>query len=423
MPQKLKNWAGNVTFRAARVHRPASVAELRHLVARSRKARVLGSGHSFTDLADSPEDLIVLDGLPAVVELDTAAATVRVSAHLRYAELGRRLHAQGFAVHNLASLPHISIAGSCATATHGSGDANGNLATAVSALELVTADGDLVTLTRDRDGERFHGAVVGLGALGVVVALTLDLRPAFEVRQYVHLDLPFDALDDCFDELTAGAYSVSLFTRWAGPRIDQVWLKHRTADGELPAVDPGRYGARPATVPVHPVPGMPPANCTEQLGVPGPWHERLPHFRPGFTPSSGEELQSEYLLPRRHARAALRALDAIRERIAPVLQISEIRTVARDELWLSPCYREDVVGVHFTWVKDPQAVLPVIALIEERLAPYEPRPHWGKLFTLAPETLRARYPRLPDFRALMREFDPGGKFVNDFLARHLLGAD
>ncbi|MBG0821027.1 FAD-binding protein [Planomonospora sp. ID91781] len=446
------NWAGNIAFRAGRVHRPSSVPELRALVARSGRIRPLGTGHSFNDIADSPGDLVSLAGLPPEVETDAGTGTVRVAASVRYAELGRRLHEAGYALPNLASLPHISVAGSCATATHGSGDANGNLATAVSALELVTADGDLVTLSRDADGDRFRGAVVGLGALGVVVAMTLDVVPAFGVRQYVYEGLPFEALDDHFDAIVSGAYSVSLFTRWSGPLIDQVWVKHRIgpegadgaaaaggAAGGAPAVvragadggpapetDPygarltDLYGARPADGPRHPVPGMSTVHCTEQLGVPGPWFERLPHFRPDFTPSSGEELQSEYLLPRRHAVAALRALDRVRDRIAPVLQVSEVRTVAADELWMSPSYRRDTVAVHFTWVKDTPAVLPVIGLLEEVLEPFEARPHWGKLFATPPAVLRSRYERLPDFLDLVREYDPAGKFSGDFLERHLL---
>jgi xylitol oxidase len=446
------NWAGNIAFRAGRVHRPSSVPELRALVARSARIRALGTGHSFNDIADSPGDLVSLAGLPPEVETDAGTGTVRVSASVRYAELGRRLHAAGYALPNLASLPHISVAGSCATATHGSGDANGNLATAVSALELVTADGDLVTLSRDADGDRFRGAVVGLGALGVVVGMTLDVVPAFGVRQYVYEGLPFEALDDHFDAIVSGAYSVSLFTRWSGPLVDQVWVKHRIAqedavgaggaagfspagsggvgggspaagrtgvDGGPPPL-PDLYGARPADGPRHPVPGMSAVHCTEQLGVPGPWFERLPHFRPDFTPSSGEELQSEYLLPRRHAVAALRALDRVRDRIAPVLQVSEVRTVAADELWMSPSYRRDTVAVHFTWVKDTPAVLPVIGLLEEVLEPFEARPHWGKLFATPPAVLRSRYERLPDFLDLVRGYDPAGKFSGDFLERHLL---
>lgn len=413
----LLNWAGNVAFRAAEVRRPASLDAVRALIARSPKVRALGSAHSFNEIADTDGVLLSVADLPAGIEIDTATATVRAAGGVRYAELGRRLHDAGYALPNLASLPHISVAGSIATGTHGSGDANGSLATSVSALEIVTADGDVVTLARGQDG--FDGAVVGLGALGVVVGVTLDVIPAFDVRQYVYEGLPLPVLDEHFSDVFAGAYSVSLFTRWRDDRIDQVWMKRRADQpGTGPADEPW-FEARPAGGPRHPVPGISAAPCTEQLGVPGPWFERLPHFRPDFTPSSGEELQSEYLVPRRCAVDALHAIDEVRDRVAPVLQICEIRTVAADELWMSPSYGRETVGIHFTWVKDGPAVLPVVALVEERLAPFEARPHWGKLFTVAPETVRSRYPRLADFRALVRRYDPAGKFANPFVRRYL----
>jgi alditol oxidase len=416
----LTNWAGNITFGAKEVHRPATVDELRRLVAGSDQVRALGSAHSFNDIADSPGALISLVGLPDVVEIDTAAGEVEVAAGVRYADLASRLNGSGHALHNLASLPHISVAGSCATGTHGSGDGNGNLATAVARFEMVTAEGELVVLDRAADGDRFRGAVVGLGALGVVVSMTLDIVPAFDMRQYVYDDLTFDVLDDHFDEIFAAAYSVSLFTDWRAPIVNQVWVKQRVAEPDEWPAGESWFGARPADGPRHPVAGMPAVNCTQQLGVPGPWQERLPHFRSGFTPSSGEELQSEFLLPRRHALDAVHALAAVRDQIAPVLQISEIRTIAADELWMSPCHRQDTVAFHFTWIKDARAVLPVITLVEERLAPFAPRPHWGKLFTVPPDVLRSRYERLADFLALARDYDPAGKFAGGFVRRHLL---
>ncbi|MCW2878282.1 MAG: FAD-binding protein [Sphaerisporangium sp.] len=437
MTQNITNWAGNVAFRAGHVDLPSSVQELRTLVTGNAKVRVLGSGHSFNDIADSRGALVSLDGLPAGVEIDSASSTVRVAASVRYAELGRHLHDKGYAVHNLASLPHISVAGSCATATHGSGDANGNLATAVSAIEMVTADGDIVVLSRDRDGDRFQGAVVGLGALGVVVSLTLDIVPSFDVRQYVYEGLPVEVLDDHFTDVASSAYSVSMFTDWRTSRIDQVWIKERLdgpsseerfdgaissggLDGPTASPVPSLFGATPADGPRHPVPGVSAVHCTQQMGVPGPSFERLPHFRPDFTPSAGEELQSEYMVPRRHAVQALRALEGLRDRIAPVLRISEIRTIASDQLWLSPCYGRDTVAFHFTWIKDLPAVLPVLGMIEERLAPFEPRPHWGKLFTMPPEALRSQYERLPDFQALARRYDPAGRFTNEFIGKYVL---
>ncbi len=412
------NWAGNVTFGAQRFHRPSSVPEIQHLVARSQKVRALGTGHSFNLLADSPGDLISAAGLPRLIEVDTANAAVTVSAGLQYGELAVALNAAGRALPNLASLPHISVAGACATGTHGSGDRNGNLATAVSAVQMVTADGAVVTASRDADPGRFPGIVVALGALGIVTRLTLDTVPAFDVRQYVYEDLPQAQVTRHFDEIMASAYSVSLFTDWRSPRIRQAWLKRRADAADSWAPEPRWMGGRLADGPRNPVPGLPPAWCTEQMGVPGPWHERLPHFRLDFTPGSGDELQSEYLLQRAGATDALRALRPIAGQMARVLRICEIRTIAADEAWLSPSYRRDSVAFHFTWVKDWAAVEPVLAQIEERLAPLQARPHWGKLFVMSPEAVRGLYPRLDDFRQLMRGYDPAGRFRNDLLDRY-----
>ncbi|MFI9555568.1 FAD-binding protein [Nonomuraea endophytica] len=414
-----RNWAGNVGYTCAELRCPASLAELRALVARNSRVRALGTRHSFNDLADSPGLLVTTAGLPQEVEIDSARAQAKVPAGMRYAELARLIDADGFALPNLGSLPHISVAGACATATHGSGVRNGCLSTSVAGLELVSADGELVEVARGQDG--FDGMVVGLGAFGVVTRLTLDLVPAFDARQRVYEDLPLDVLDEHFDELVRGAYSVCLFTDWRAPRLTQVWVIERTDEPESGLVRQPWFTAKPAPGPRHPVAGFPAASCTEQLGVPGRWYERLPHFRPEAEPSSaGDELHSEYMVARSDAVAALRALERERERIVQVLQICEVRTIAADRLWMSPFYGEDSVSIHFTWTADTRAVLPVVRLVERALAPFRPRPHWAKIFTAAPELLRSRYPRSAAFAALVRAYDPGGKFGNSFLDRYVL---
>ncbi|MFF7049886.1 FAD-binding protein [Streptomyces griseorubiginosus] len=411
MSETITNWAGNITYSAKELHRPHSPAAVRALVAASARVRVLGSGHSFNEIAEpGPEGVLMsIADLPPVIDVDTAARTVRVSGGVRYAELARTVHAHGLALPNMASLPHISVAGSVATGTHGSGVGNGPLSSAVREVELVTADGSPLTI--GRDDPRFGGAVTSLGALGVVTALTLDLVPSFDVEQYVFTELPLAGLDSAaFEAVMSAAYSVSLFTDWREPGFRQVWVK-RSAD--QPFAD--FPWAVPASEKMHPVPGMPAVNCTEQFGVPGPWHDRLPHFRAEFTPSSGEELQSEYLLPREYALDALHAVDGIRDTVAGVLQICEVRTVAADEQWLSPSYGRDTVALHFTWIADTAAVLPVVRGLEEALDPFDARPHWGKVFTTPAEVVRERYPRLGDFRKLAHDLDPGAKFANAFV--------
>ena len=392
------------------------MAQLREIVARAPRVRALGTRHSFSDVGDSAE-LVALDALPADVDVDRAAQTVTCSAWLKYGELAEALAAHGVALHNLASLPHISIAGAIATATHGSGDANGNLATAVRAVELVTSDGEVLTVARGEPD--FDGLVVGLGALGVVTRVTLDIEPAYEVRQRVFEGLSWDALHEHFDEITASGYSVSVFTRW-GETVDQVWIKSRVTDAPEQEREE-LFGAVAATVDRHPILGLDAVNCTPQLGVPGPWSDRLPHFRMGFTPSNGEEIQSEFHVARHHAEGAIRAVHALGETLRPVLQVSEIRTIAADELWMSPQYRQASVALHFTWTREPEAVARVLVELEAALAPFGARPHWGKAFRATAAEIAPLYERLPDFARLAQRLDPRGAFRNDWLERHVLG--
>ncbi|MEN9935204.1 MAG: hypothetical protein RLZZ387_1783 [Chloroflexota bacterium] len=418
MPDNARNWAGNLAYSAARLHTPETVDEVRAIVRGSHKARALGSRHSFNQVADTPGDLIALDRLGRVVALDRERGTVTVEGGMRYGQLGAYLHAEGYALHNMASLPHISVAGAVATATHGSGDGNGNLATAVAAMELVTADGEVVALSREEHGDLFRGAVVGLGALGVVTKLTLDIEPTFDVAQEMYLRLPLGELYRHFDAIMAAAYSVSLFTDWHPEHVGRVWLKRRVAPGEALEWPQTFYGALRASE------GEGPAeNWTEAGGIPGPWHERLPHFRMGFTPSSGDELQSEYFVPREHAVAALRGVGELREQVRPHLMASEVRSVAGDALWLSPGYRGAYIGLHFTWKQDWDGVQRVLPRIEEVLEPLGAVPHWGKLFTMAPQRLRAGFERMGDFQALLRSFDPRGVFRNPFLETYIFGED
>ncbi len=410
------NWARNIEFSAAELRLPASVEELQEIIAASTRTRVLGSGHSFNRIADTSGVLVSTTSLPPVVEVGPDRSVVRVAGGVRYGELAQQLDGAGYAVRNMASLPHISVAGSCATATHGSGDANQNLPAAVRALELVTASGELIRVDTDSPG--FAGMVAGLGSLGAVTTMELEIIPAFQVRQFVYEGIPAAAVTSSFEEIFGSAYSVSVFTDWRGQDI-RIWQKQRA---DTPATGGGGaaqwLGGRLADGPRNPVPGMAPTNATEQLGTPGPWHERLPHFRLAFTPSNGEELQSEYLVARDVAVPAVEAVAALGDQIATVLQIAEIRTMAADDLWLSMAYQRDTVGFHFTWIKDEAAVAPVVSALEAALAPFGARPHWGKVFSTSPETIKGLYPRYDDFVALLSRYDPEGKFRNEFMDRY-----
>ncbi|WP_224274547.1 FAD-binding protein [Nocardioides lacusdianchii] len=411
------NWSGNLTYAARELVRPGSVAELQDVVAAAAAAgdrvRALGSRHSFSNVADtdgvhvSTRDL----GLSVEIEGDDGAVAV-VPGAMTYAEVAPVLQARGRALHNLGSLPHISVAGACATGTHGSGDDLGSLATAVVAVELVTASGDLVRL--DSAHADFAGAVLALGALGVVTRLWLRTEPTYEVRQRVWEGLPATEVAEQMLAVLGSGTSVSVFTDLSDPAtVSSVWVKERLDHPGTPA--PCLASRAPATREVHPVPGVDPSAASPQQGSPGPWHERLPHFRASHLPSVGEELQSELFLPREAAPHLLPTLARISDVVAPALLVHEIRSAASDDLWLSPLRGRDSVMAHFTWRPDPDLVMPALRAVEDALAPWEPRAHWGKIAATPELRTPAGAYDLAAFDALRRRLDPDGVFRNDLL--------
>lgn len=414
----LKNWAGNFTYSTSRVHEPKTVEDVQRVISECEKLRALGTRHCFNRIADSEYNLLSTKNLDHIGKIDETSATITVGGGIRYGELCKSLHEKGFAIHNLASLPHISVAGACATATHGSGVTNGNLATGVAGIELVTGAGEILTLSRNKDPDIFYGAIVNLGSLGVVTKVTLDLLPAFTMRQHVYLNLPMAQMASHFDEIMSSGYSVSLFTDWQSENINQVWIKSIAKDNGSSGALADFYGAKPADRNVHPIIELSAENCTEQMGVVGPWYERLPHFKLGFTPSSGEELQAEFFIPRDKAVNAIQAVAAThRDELKRLLMITEIRTIAKDEFWMSPCYHQDSVAIHFTLKQDIDGVNDFLPKLEKTLTPFNAKPHWGKLFTFAPEVIQGRYERFADFRQLANKYDPKGKFRNEFINR------
>jgi xylitol oxidase len=420
------NWAGNLTFHTDTLYQPKTTEEVQHIVKSCDKLRALGRGHSFNAIADSTHAQISLKQLDSI-DIDAKARTATVGAGVTYGKLAPILDAQGFAVPNLASLPHVSVIGACATATHGSGSNNGNLATIVSALEIVTADGTLHTLSRAKDpsdkNDRFLGQVVNLGGLGVVTKTTLDLQPTFQVAQVVYENLSFSQLEHHLDEIFLSGYSVSLFTVWQNHQATQVWVKRRLEPGATSVkFEPEFFGAKQAKQKLHPVAGHSAESCTEQLGVPGPWYERLPHFKLNFVPSSGAEIQTEYFVPREHAYEAILAVEQLRDRITPHLYITELRTIAADNLWLSMAYQRPSLAIHFTWKPEWDAVQAILPLIEEKLAPFSPRPHWAKVFTLPHAKIQHQYPKMADYQALLKQHDPQGKFRNQFLDTNIFSS-
>lgn len=414
------NWAGNLTYSTDNLHIPKNVEELQEAIKKCKKVRALGTKHCFNAIADSKENQISTEAFNQIIGLDREKNTVAVGAGIKYGEMCKYLDDNGFALHNLASLPHISVAGACATSTHGSGIKNGSLATAVSGIEFVNGKGEVISLSREKDGEEFGAAVVNVGALGIATKITLDVQPTFKMKQVVYQNLPMSALEKNFEAIMSGGYSVSLFTDWRNKNVSEVWVKSKAED--MKEVAPEFFGAKLATKNLHPIESLDAVNCTDQMGVEGPWYERMPHFKMGFTPSSGKELQSEYFIAFEHAYEGLMAIEKLNEKVSPHLFITEVRAIAADDLPMSPFYKKTCVAFHFTWKQEVEAVMALLPEIEEALAPFAPRPHWGKIFTLKPAVLQSRIEKLADFKKYMEKHDPEGKFRNDFVDMNLFGS-
>lgn len=410
----MKNWATNITFQDRQTLHPKSVAELREILLTNDHVRVRGSAHCFNSIADTQEVAVVLDEMPVILEIDAGTSSARVSAGLNYAEISEYLQSHGWAIHNLASLPHISIGGAVATGTHGSGIKNGPLHTSISGVELMSADGEIRTLSRGVDDE-FYAVIVGLGLTGIAVSFTIDIEPTFEIMQTVYGDLPLSTFGDNLLEILSSAYSVSFFTTWGDNNAGDLWFKSKTTP-------PAKlFGAQDRTEKAHPIFGVDPQACTEQLGVPGPWHLRLSHFRIDAVPSAGNELQSEFFVNSKDAPAAFKAIRAISHQFREKLLVTEIRSMAADQHWMSQAYERETVAFHCTWMNDEE-VPHLVALIEAALAPFSFRAHVGKLFNVTSDHFRAVLPKFDDFIGYVKRVDPAGKFQNEF-SRSLLGLE
>ncbi|RJQ78003.1 FAD-binding protein [Pseudonocardiaceae bacterium YIM PH 21723] len=384
----VRNWAGNLSFAPKTICWPRSVNELRELVTGHDRVKAIGTGHSFSSITATDGASVSLAGLPPVFQV--YGDSVVVSAAMTLGELAVRLQRVGLALHTMPSLPHVSVAGAIATGTHGSG--TGCLSTAVRMLTLVDGRGNL------REVSDVDGWTVSLGLLGVVTTVELAVVETFDVEQTVWDGLTWPRLLNGLAEIFASAYSVSVFTDWRNHL--SLWTKRRTGDWPI------ELGLHPALERRHPVAGLSTYGCTEQLGIRGPWHQRLPHFRLNATPSVGDELQTEYFVPMTRAVEALDRLRALSDTITPVLAISELRTVTADSLWLSPAYRRDCLAIHFTWHNLPDRVQAAMAVVEQTLADLDPRPHPAKLSLRPPD----HHPNWSRFADLVRKTDPGGKF-------------
>jgi xylitol oxidase len=406
----MQNWSKNVDFNDRALLQPESLTELQELVRSNAKVRARGTAHCFNEIANTSSYAINLAKMPKTIEVNSESNSVKVASGLTYGELAPVLHNQGWALNNLASLPHISIAGSISTGTHGSGIKNQNLANQVLSLDLVTAEGELRHI--DRANPAFNALVVGLGLGGIVYQYELKIEPTFEIRQVIYPEIPLDVLQRNFDQIMGTAYSVSYFTDWSTAQVGNLWCKFR--DSEVIPESVG--GSAKADKKYHPIPSVDPVACTDQLGESGDWHQRLSHFKLEFTPSVGEEIQTEFFVDRKDAAAAIEAVSKLGEEITPLLWITELRTIAADDFWLSGAYQRDTLAIHFTWKKD-LAIYPVIEKVEAALRPFNYRPHWGKVFTAEAQYLRSVYPKMSEFKALVEALDPSSKFENTFTRR------
>lgn len=421
-PMIRKNWAGNLTYNAIEELKPANKNELIATIRDHDRIKALGTRHCFNSIADTKYTQVSTENLNKVISLNENDLMVTVESGIKYGQLAPYLEERGYALHNLASLPHISVGGACSTATHGSGVKNGNLSTAVRSIELIKANGEIINLSPGQDNDWFNGGVVGLGGLGVMSSLGLAIQKSFPMRQRVYQNLPLEELKNNFEAILSSGYSVSLFTDWLNNEVSQVWIKSQS--GEINEVSSNEfYGAMAATKNLHPIVTLGAENCTEQLGIDGPWYERMPHFKMGFTPSSGEELQAEYFVPFENGLEAMLAIEKIKDKVYPLLLISEIRTIAADSFWMSPCYQQPCLSIHFTLKPDWEGVKKLLPAIEQELAPFRVKPHWGKLFTIPANELGSRYEKMPDFIQMMKTFDPEGKFRNDFLDTYVYAND
>lgn len=419
--EELHNWAGNINYSSRKVYYPSSVEQVQQIIKNNSNLKCLGSRHSFNRIADSHGCLLSTEKLKSILQLDRQTNSVTIEPGITYGDLSVFLQQNGFALHNLASLPHISVGGACATATHGSGVNNGNLSTAINALEFVDGSGNVHNISRNNERDEFNGVVVNLGALGVVTKLTLDVVPDYNMNQVVYRGLPFESLKQSFGDIMSSGYSVSLFTNWTEEKINQVWIKsiHKASSaGDIPS---DFFGASKSENDLHPVDGQSAENVTIQRGIAGRWYEVLPHFKMGFKPSTGKELQSEFFVHKDAGLKAIQTMQTLGEHISPYLFVSEIRSVKADQLWMSPAYKKDCISIHTTWHQNEKVISELIPMVQNALLPFQPIPHWAKLSSIPLSSLASLYPRMNDFRNLCRQLDPQKKFLNKYLQEFIFG--
>jgi L-gulonolactone oxidase len=424
-----KNWGGNQACTPLSLERPSSEDELVALVHRAAAAgervKVVGAGHSFTDIACTDGRMVSLDGYDHFLEVDTRAATVKVEGGITIAALGQALAEVGLAQPNLGDVAYQSIAGAISTATHGTGGRLGNISTQVKALSLVTADGVLECSAED-NADVFQAARVGLGALGVISTVTLQCVPAFTLRS-IQAPRQLDEVLDAVEDLVAANDHFEFF--WI-PHSDRVLAitNNRT---DAPAHPPGKVSAyfNDIVMENHAFGLLQRLGRANTTWIPalGRVTGRLLNARDVADVShrvfANQRLvrfvEMEYALPRPALAAAVRDVRSMIDRQG--LRISfpvEVRIAAADDIWLSTASGRDTgyIAVHvFQGLPFDRYFREVEAIMNG----YEGRPHWGKMHYQTAETLRPRYPHWADFIGVRDRLDPEGRFSNAYLDRVL----
>ncbi|MEV6603386.1 D-arabinono-1,4-lactone oxidase [Kutzneria sp. NPDC051319] len=427
-PAPWRNWAGTARSQPVHVARPRDVSEIAEAVTVAAKdgftVRPRGSGHSFTSIAATDGVAIDLGEWSGVVRADRENHLVTVRSGTPLHRLNAELHRLGMAMANLGDIDAQTISGAISTGTHGTGARLGGLSTQVRALELVLADGSVVTCSPDERPDLFSAARVGLGALGVISTVTLQCVPAFAL-QAREFPQPLDAILERFDPLCDSEDHVEF--HWF-PHSDRVQVKHNIrlpADASIAPLSRARqfyeyevmensaFGlvcklgrAVPSVVP------------TLNRVCASLWSERSysdHSFRVFTTPRRVRFVETEYAVPRESLHDMLREFRAAIPRLRhPVIVPVEVRVAAADDIPLSTAYGRDsaYIAIH-QYVGMPYREY--FDCFERIAGAVGGRPHWGKMHTLDASVLATRYPRFDDFRALRATVDPNGVFRNAYL--------
>ncbi|KAI1700234.1 d-arabinono-1,4-lactone oxidase domain-containing protein [Ditylenchus destructor] len=360
-PIRLHNWGNNFRFSTQNIQYPTSVEEVQQIVRNANKLRVVGTRHSFSKIADSPNTMLSTLALKNIIGFDPTVPSITVQAGITYTDLNPFLPNYG-----------------------------------------------------PNDPE-LKAIAVGLGAFGVITQVELEVEPTFNLTNYVFVNMPEQDIYDHFDEIENLGYSVQLFTDFSTPGVwDQVWVWVRSDENSNVGNMQNLYGATRTHEQVTAIEALPPTYLMEQ-GKEQPWYYGLVDYHLGLSGFDGAEIQSEYFMPYENAIPAIQAVSNFSDLIAPRVYTMLIRTIKGDDLWMSESFNETTVAIHFTWKPNMTAVMEVLPQIEQALLPYGARPHWGKVFAQGPETYLHRYPKLNQWKQLAETLDPTHKFRNKFL--------